>query len=134
MVAVGLNAARITMSSPLEIPPWMPPERLVRVRMRADWLIEVVVVLRAAQVGAGEAAAALEPLAGRQRQHRLGQVGLQLVEHRLAQPRRHAAGHRLDHAAQRVALLPGAVDEGDHLLGQRGVRAADDVRLHVRRG
>mmetsp|Transcript_7907 Transcript_7907/g.32097 ORF Transcript_7907/g.32097 Transcript_7907/m.32097 type:complete len:249 (+) Transcript_7907:295-1041(+) len=33
MVEVGLNATLKTMSSPLEMPPWMPPERLVRVRM-----------------------------------------------------------------------------------------------------
>jgi hypothetical protein len=38
MVAVGLKAARMTTSSPLEMPPWMPPDRLVRVRMRPAWL------------------------------------------------------------------------------------------------
>lgn len=32
MVLVGLNATLITMSSPLEMPPWIPPERFVRVR------------------------------------------------------------------------------------------------------
>lgn len=32
MVEVGLNATLMKMSSPLEMPPWMPPERLVRVR------------------------------------------------------------------------------------------------------
>ncbi len=33
IVAVGLKAARIIIFSPLEIPPWMPPERLVIVRV-----------------------------------------------------------------------------------------------------
>src|ERR1041384_6701355 len=31
IVAVGLNAIRTVTGSPLEMPPWMPPERLVRV-------------------------------------------------------------------------------------------------------
>mmetsp|Transcript_55868 Transcript_55868/g.81681 ORF Transcript_55868/g.81681 Transcript_55868/m.81681 type:complete len:217 (+) Transcript_55868:192-842(+) len=34
MVDVGLNATFTTMVSPLLIPPWMPPLRLVRVRVR----------------------------------------------------------------------------------------------------
>lgn len=32
MVAVGLNATRKMMFSPLDMPPWTPPERLVLVR------------------------------------------------------------------------------------------------------
>jgi len=33
IVDVGLKATFITISSPLEMPPWMPPERLVVVRV-----------------------------------------------------------------------------------------------------
>src|SRR5207302_6948709 len=48
--------------------------------------VELVVVLRAAQIGAREARADLEGLARRQAQHRLGQIGLEAIEHGLAQP------------------------------------------------
>jgi hypothetical protein len=34
IVAVGLNATRSAIGSPIEMPPWTPPERLVRVRTR----------------------------------------------------------------------------------------------------
>ena len=34
IVAVGLKAMRKKMSSPFEMPPWMPPERLLAVRTR----------------------------------------------------------------------------------------------------
>jgi hypothetical protein len=33
-VGVGFTAMRITSSSPQEMPPWMPPARFVRNRMR----------------------------------------------------------------------------------------------------
>ena len=52
---------------------------------------------------AGEAAADLEALRRGQREQALREVGLELVEHRLAEPGRHAARHALDHAAERVA-------------------------------
>ena len=38
MVATGLKAARMTMFSPIEMPPWMPPEWFVRVLTRPPWL------------------------------------------------------------------------------------------------
>jgi hypothetical protein len=82
-------------------------------------------VLRAAQVGAGEARADLEALAGGQAHHGLREVGLQAIEHRLA-PARRAAAHRAgDDAAERVALLARRLDGGDHPLGHREIRAAD---------
>jgi hypothetical protein len=34
IVAVGLNATRTVTSSPFEMPPWIPPEWFVRVRIR----------------------------------------------------------------------------------------------------
>ena len=105
IVAVGLNATRSTMSSPLLMPPWMPPEWLVRgARPPVGAGYERVVVLPAGQPRAGEADADLEALAGGQRHHRLGQVGLELVEHRLAEPGGHAADDALDDAAERVAV------------------------------
>ena len=37
IVAVGLMATRKTMFSPLEMPPWMPPERLLEFDVRQGW-------------------------------------------------------------------------------------------------
>src|SRR5207244_3483309 len=51
-------------------------------------VVERIVVLAAEKARAGEPAADLESLRRRQRQHRLGQIRFQLVEHRLAPSRR----------------------------------------------
>ena len=105
IVAVGLNATRTTIGSPLLMPPCTPPERLVGgARPAVAAGDERVVVLAAGQARAGEAAADLEALRRRQRQHRPGEVGLELVEDRLAEPGRHAARDALDDAAERVAV------------------------------
>src|SRR6266542_3194457 len=101
---------------------------------RADTLavhVELVVVLGSAQVGAGEAGADLEALAGGQAQHPLGQVGLEPVEHRLA-PAGRAATHGAGHdAAERVAVLARGLDGVDHQGGQSEIGTADgcDVDL-----
>ena len=86
---------------------------------------------QAGETGAAEAAADLEALGRRQRQHRAGQGRLELVEHRLAQPSGHAPAYALHHAAQRVAVAPGRLDGLDHPGGGFRVRAAGGPGLHV---
>ena len=94
---------------------------------------ERIVVLDAGQRRAGEAAADLEALRRRQRHHGARQVGFELVEHRLAEARRHAAADALDDAAERIAGAARLVDARDHRRRGVGVRTAHDVRLDRRR-
>ena len=104
IVAVGLKATRNTMSSPLLMPPWMPPERLVACGRGRPCSMKASLCSLPREQRAGEAAADLEALRRRQGQHGLGEVGLELVEDRLAQPGGHAAHDALDHAADGIAL------------------------------
>ena len=76
---------------------------------------------------AAKAGANLEPFAGGQAEHRLGEVGLEPVEDRFAPANRHAAGHSEEHTAHAVARLAGAIDKANHFLSRRFVRATDDV-------
>ena len=57
----------------------------------------------------------------------LREIGLELVEHRLAPAGGHAARDGADHAADGVAVLARALDALDHLRGDRGIGAADVV-------
>ena len=91
--------------------------------------LKKVVVLAAPLQRTGEAAADLEAFGRGQREHRLGEVGLEAVEDGLAQPRRHAAHATLDDAADGVALAAHGLDALDHFLGRRPVRAAHCGRL-----
>ena len=86
------------------------------------------------EAGTGEAAADLEALGRRQRQHGAGQSRFELVEHRLAEPGRHAAAHALHHAAEGVAVAPGCLDGLHHQVGRSRVGAAGGARLHVGTG
>ena len=61
---MGLKATRKTISSPLLMPPWMPPERLVGGADAAALASEGVVVLGALEQGAGETAADFKALGG----------------------------------------------------------------------
>ena len=56
----------------------------------------------------------------------LGQQRIELAVpvHMAAQAHRHAVGQDLGHATQRVALLGGRLDRGDHGLGGHRVEAA----------
>ena len=103
------------------------------VRTRPCFDRERVVVLDAGELRAGEAAADLEALRRRQRHDAVREVGLELVEDRLAEAGGHAAADALDDAAEGVAGAARLVDAGDHALGRAGVGAADDVRLDLRR-
>ena len=60
---------------------------------------EGIVVLGTPQEAAAEAAANLEALGGGEGEHRLGQIGLQAVEDRLAQPDREVADATFDDSA-----------------------------------
>ena len=104
IVAVGLKATLKKISSPLLIPPWIPPERLVAVPMRPSFGTNASLCSEPLRQRPREAAADLEPLGRRQGQHRLREVGLQPVEDRLAQPRGNAAHTAPDDAPHRVAL------------------------------
>src|SRR5690606_10033933 len=87
---------------------------------------ERVVRLAAAEQRAREAQAVLDADDGRDAEQRLAEVGLELVEHRLAEARGNAGGDDLAHAADRVLLLAHALDERDHLRGALGVRTAHE--------
>src|SRR5262245_33916166 len=87
--------------------------------------VELVVVLAPGEVGAREARADLETLAGGQAQEGLGEVGLEAIEDGLT-PARRAAAHRAAHrAAQRIAVLARGLHRLDHLRGLREVGAAN---------
>jgi hypothetical protein len=88
---------------------------------------EGVVVLGAAQAGAGEAVADLEAAAGGQAHHGLGERGGELVEDRGAPAGRDLAGDAADDAADGVALAAGVVDRGDH-RGRGGWRGRGSAR------
>ena len=75
------------MVSPLLIPPCTPPERFVVGADLAFPNLERIVVLRAFHRRGGEAGADLETFRRRQAEHRLGQIGLELVEDRFARDR-----------------------------------------------
>ena len=93
---------------------------------------EQVVVLAAAQPRAAEPHAVLDPQHRRQAEQRLGEVGLELVEDRLAETRRHPGGHDLGHPPDRIARLARLLDQRHHLGRAGRVGAPDDVRRTVR--
>ena len=62
----------------------------------------------------------------------LREVGLELVEDRLAEARRHAPRHARDHAAERVAAAARRVDRLLHARRGLGVGAAHRARLDLR--
>ena len=88
-------------------------------------------MLAAGQQNPTEAGSDLKRLGCGQAQHRLSQVGLQLVKHRLAPAGRHATGDALHDAADGVAFPAHLLDQPDHARRRGRVRAADDVRLDV---
>mmetsp|Transcript_8905 Transcript_8905/g.40445 ORF Transcript_8905/g.40445 Transcript_8905/m.40445 type:complete len:286 (+) Transcript_8905:372-1229(+) len=93
--------------------------------------VELVVVLATRGVHAVEPAANLETLRRGQREHSLGEVRLQLVKHRRAEPARATPDDASHHAAARVTLDAHLVDRLDHGVRARLVRAPRDVALDV---
>ena len=120
IVAVGLKATRKTMGSPLLMPPWTPPERLVA-RAHAGRSASVTngsLCSMPVRQRAGEAAADLEALRRRQRHQRRARDRPRACRRPARRARRHAARDALDHAAERVAGAARVVDARDHLLGR----------------
>src|SRR5215217_9030079 len=85
---------------------------------------ERVVVLGSAHMRYAEALTHLDALDRRYAEHRFTNVGLELIENRLAQAGRYAPRAHLDNAAERIKRAPRRVDACDHLLGHRRVGAA----------
>ena len=82
-------------------------------------VLKEVVVLGTLEQRTGKAAADLEPLGGRQREHGFGEIGFKPVEHR------HAPHAALDETADRVAIGAHRLDARDHPRRGGGVRTTD---------
>ena len=76
------------MFSPFEMPPCVPPELFVRVRMRPSIVIKGIVVLRAGANHTAEAGTDLEAHRRWEGHHRFCQICLELVEHRFTESNR----------------------------------------------
>jgi len=92
---------------------------------------ERVVVLRAAHAGCGEARSELDTTAGGDAEHRLGQIGVQLVEDRVAQSCRDAADRHDDPAAHGVPFGAHRLDPLGDGRRRPGIGAEDGARIHV---
>ena len=115
IVAVGLKATRKTMSSPLLMPPCTPPERLVRgAHAAARSVVNGSLCSMPVRRVPAKPLPISKPFDAGSDSIALREVGLELVEHRLAQPGGHAAADALDDAAERVAGAPRRVDARDH--------------------
>src|ERR1700730_304990 len=91
-----------------------------------------IIVLGASQLRAGEARPDFKPFRGREAEHRLRKVGLQLVEDRFSKSGRNPSDHALDHATDRVSVFSHRLDEIDHSLGSHRIRAANNRFFDVR--
>ena len=127
-VASGFIAARTTSSSPVDMPPSMPPASVVSRRYAAAVGIPAdrVVGLAPPPPGDLEAVADLDTLDGLDAEHGLGQQGVELAipVDVAAETDRDALGEHLDDATERVAVLGRRLDLEDHRLGRRRVEAA----------
>mmetsp|Transcript_21977 Transcript_21977/g.74163 ORF Transcript_21977/g.74163 Transcript_21977/m.74163 type:complete len:337 (+) Transcript_21977:140-1150(+) len=90
---------------------------------------EGVVVCGASHDGASKAGADLEALGGRERHHRVRHLGLQPVEHWLAQRGRHANAHAGHRPSDGVLLDLDLPNQRRHPARRRGVRAAEREQL-----
>ena len=95
---------------------------------------EVVVVGGAPHAGAVEAAARLEPFAGRQRKHGSGQLGLELAEDRFAPAGGESPRHAADGASDRVAFAARRQNLGLHGRGGGRIGAAHSGAVDLRAG
>ncbi len=86
-----------------------------------------IVVLAAAGIRHREAGAVFDPQHRRQAEEGLAEVGLELVENRLAPAGGHPQRHDLGGAADRVAFGTDLLDQRDHLLRRRRVGAAHRI-------
>ena len=123
-MASGFIAARTTSSSPVVMPPSVPPASVLSRRYAVGLGVPAdrVVGGAAAPPGDLEPVADLDALDRLDAHHRLGQqrVELAIPVHVAAETDRYAEAEHLDHAAERVAVLGGGLDLGDHRLGRAG--------------
>ncbi len=104
IVAGGLKATRKKIGSPFEIPPWMPPEKLVRVPT-GPLFLQTSRCGPSPACGCRKTGADLEPFGRRDREHGLGQLGFHLVEDRLAPSGRDVSADTGDDPADRILFL-----------------------------
>ena len=100
MLEVGLSATCTTTSWPEEMPPSMPPALLLRKPVRRQLVAMLAAALLDAHATPG---ADLDGLDRVDAHHRVRDVGIEPVEHRLAQAGRHAGRDDGDARADRVA-------------------------------
>ena len=110
------------------------PGRDAGARLRRIRGVKEIVVLATSQRRRSEPNAVLHAQHRRQTEECLGQVSLELVEHRLAEPGRYPGRDNLGHPADRVALLADLLDQSHHLRRAVRVRATNDVRRPGRQG
>ena len=111
----------------MEMPPSTPPALLLRKPSGVSSSPCVAALLR----HAGEAGADLHALDGVDAHHRVGDVGIELVEQRLAETHRHArrldtamrAPHRIARLAQRVHVASSCGDDARRWRRRTGCRA-----------
>ena len=102
-----------------------------RVRAAIGSQFERIVVRTTSETCAGKAAADLEAFRSGQRDHRLGEISVDLVEDRFAQAGRHVADDAFDDAAERIAVLAGALDGFDHACRVHRRGAAGRARFDI---
>src|SRR5215475_4331875 len=96
-----------------------------------------IVMLRAPHLRRGKAGADLESFCCRNTKHGFSQIRFELVENRLTKSGRNAAHDAFNNTANRIAFTANLLNEGNHLLCRRAIRATNDVffdvfRLHRR--
>src|SRR5262249_52227334 len=119
------------MVSPLEMPPWMPPERFVRVRTWPAFMRKGSLCCKPVSRMPPKPEPMSKPFEAGQAQHGFGQLGFESVEDRFAPAGRHAAGHAFNNATHAVAGTPPLLDKTDHLFGRGLVGTTDDVGFDV---
>src|SRR5690606_7416457 len=101
------------------------PRRILREAFRRD----LVAVLAAALADAAEAVADLDALHGVDAHHRARDLGVELVEDRLAESRRDAGRDHVDPCADGVAFAAQLDHERLELFDLRWIRAEERVRI-----
>jgi phosphatidylserine decarboxylase len=91
---------------------------------------EDVVMCQAVQQGALEAATAAKALGGRKREHRLGQIRVQLIENRLTQTGWYAPSNTSNDPADRITCRSRRSDSLLHRCSSHRVRTPHNTRVH----
>ena len=132
---MGFMAARTTITSPVLMPPSMPPAVVAAAHVpELGVVLERVVHLAAGQPRRSEAQAELHALDRRHREDRGGECGLEaaIAVNIRAHAGRIAEGEHFDDAAERVAGRLRRVHGGAHARARRRVGAAQRVGLDPR--